>query len=51
MALLVFDPQVKLDGPHLLGINVGARLGVLGDPIPLPATTESVARLADIAQA
>jgi 2-keto-4-pentenoate hydratase len=45
---LVFDPQVKLDGPHLLGINVGARLGVLGDPIPLPATAESVAKLADM---
>jgi|GEM_PF-7103181 len=45
---LMFDPQVKLDGPHLLGINVGARLGVLGDPIPLPATAESVAKLADM---
>ena len=45
---LVFDPQVKLDGPHLLGINVGAWLGVLGEPIPLPATTELVARLADM---
>ena len=45
---LVFDPQVKLDGPHLLGINVGARLGVLGDPIPLPATAQSVAKLADM---
>jgi 2-keto-4-pentenoate hydratase len=45
---LVFDPQVKLDGPHLLGINVGARLGVLGAPIPLPATAESVANLAEM---
>lgn len=45
---LVFDPQVKLDGPYLLGINVGARLGVLGDPISLPATAESVAKLADM---
>ncbi|MBI4840797.1 MAG: fumarylacetoacetate hydrolase [candidate division NC10 bacterium] len=45
---LVYDPQVKLDGPHLLAINVGARLGVLGDPIALPATAESVAKLADM---
>lgn len=45
---LVFDPQVKLDGPSLLAINVGARLGVLGDPILLPATAESVAKLADL---
>ncbi len=43
---LVFDPQVKLDGPQLLAINVAARLGVLGDPIPLPATADSVAKLA-----
>ncbi|MGE5849620.1 MAG: 2-keto-4-pentenoate hydratase [Candidatus Methylomirabilota bacterium] len=43
---LVLDPQVKLDGPHLLGINVGARLGVLGGPIALPATPDSVANLA-----
>lgn len=43
---LVFDPQVKLDGPSLLAVNVGARLGVLGAPISLPATAESVERLA-----
>jgi len=43
---LVFDPQVKLDGPHLLGTNVAARLGVLGAPIVLPATADSVAKLA-----
>jgi 2-keto-4-pentenoate hydratase len=45
---LVFDPQVKLDGPHLLAVNVAARLGVLGDPIPLLATPESVAKLAEM---
>ncbi len=45
---LVFDPQVKLDGPHLLAVNVAARLGVLGDSIPLPATAESVAKLAEM---
>jgi 2-keto-4-pentenoate hydratase len=43
---LVFDPQVKLDGPHLLGINAGARLGILGGPIVLPPSPESVAKLA-----
>jgi 2-keto-4-pentenoate hydratase len=43
---LVFDPQVKLDGPSLLAVNVGARLGVLGDPFSLPATAESVEKLA-----
>jgi 2-keto-4-pentenoate hydratase len=45
---LTFDPQVKLDGPHLLAVNVAARLGVLGDPTPLPATAESVAKLAEM---
>jgi 2-keto-4-pentenoate hydratase len=45
---LVFDPQVKLDGSILLAVNVVARLGVLGDPIPLPATAESVAKLAEM---
>lgn len=43
---LLFDPQVKLDGTILLGANVVARLGVLGNPIPLPATADSVAKLA-----
>jgi 2-keto-4-pentenoate hydratase len=28
-------PPGKLDGPNLLAINVGARLGVLGAPIPV----------------
>jgi len=43
---ILFDPQVKLDGPTLLGANALARLGVLGNPIPLPATADSVAKLA-----
>jgi 2-keto-4-pentenoate hydratase len=43
---LVFDPRVKPDGPSLLAVNVGARLGVLGDAISLPATAESVGKLA-----
>jgi 2-keto-4-pentenoate hydratase len=45
---LVFDPQVKLDGPELVAINVGARLGVPGEPFSLPATAESVAKLAEM---
>jgi 2-keto-4-pentenoate hydratase len=44
----VFDPQVKVDGPILLAVNVGARLGVLGNPIFLPATAESVEKLAAV---
>ncbi len=45
---LVFDPQVKLDGPQLLAVNVAARLGVLGDPIPMPGTAGSVTKLAEM---
>jgi 2-keto-4-pentenoate hydratase len=45
---LVFDPQAKLDGPTLLAVNVGARLGVLGDPFSLSATAESVEKLAAV---
>lgn len=45
---LVFDPGVTLDGPQLLAINAGARLGVLGSPLSLPATAESVQKLADM---
>ena len=45
---LVFDPRVKPDGPSLLAVNVGARLGVLGDSISLPATAESVEKLAAV---
>ncbi len=45
---LVFDPQVKLDGPQLLAIDAGARLGVLGESVRLPATEESVQRLATV---
>ncbi len=33
------------DGPNLLAINVGARLGVLGTPIPVEATQDLVDRL------
>ena len=43
---MAFDQQVKVDGPILLAANVGARLGVLGEPIFLPGTAESVEKLA-----
>jgi 2-keto-4-pentenoate hydratase len=45
---ILFDPRVKLDGPTLLGVNALARLGVLGNPIPLPATADSVTKLAEM---
>ena len=34
-----------INGPNLIAINVGARLGVLGEPIPVQATPEFAARL------
>jgi len=37
-----------MDGPNLLAINVGARLGVLGEPIPVQVTEEFAARLASM---
>jgi len=43
---MAFDPQIKVDGPILVAANVGARLGVLGEPIILPGTAESVEKLA-----
>lgn len=42
---LVMAQGAVLDGPNLTAINVGARLGVLGDPIPVEATEEFAARL------
>lgn len=45
---LLFDPQVKLDAPHLVASNVVTRLGVVGAPIRLPATADSVTRLAEM---
>jgi 2-keto-4-pentenoate hydratase len=41
---LVMPPQ-RLDGPNLVAINVGARLGVSGTPIPVQATPEFAAAL------
>lgn len=45
---VLFDPQVKLDAPHLVAVNAVARLGVVGAPVRLPATADSVTRLAEM---
>lgn len=42
---MVCGKNVKFNGPVLAAINVGARYGVLGDPIPLEATPEWAERL------
>lgn len=42
---LVTAPGETLDGPNLLAINVGARLGVVGEPIAVEATEAFAARL------
>ena len=41
-------PPAKLDGPNLLAINVGARLGVSGAPMPVRADAEFAAALASM---
>ena len=45
---LVYSPEVKMDGGAIAAINVGARYGVLGDPIPLTNTDDWESRLGDI---
>ena len=42
---LVYSQDVKLDAPALLAINVGARSGILGKPIPVSDTDEWENRL------
>lgn len=42
---LAYDPNVKINGPALVAINVAARYGVMGDPIPLTASPEWMERL------
>ncbi|MBB5693179.1 2-keto-4-pentenoate hydratase [Muricoccus pecuniae] len=37
-----------MNGPNLVAINVGARLGVLGEAIPVQATSDFAARLASM---
>lgn len=45
---LLFHPDVTVDGPALAAINVGARLGIQGELIPLPADSTGIAQLAAI---
>lgn len=33
---LMYTPEAALDGPAIVSINVGSRLGIVGEPIPLP---------------
>jgi len=42
---LVFPPGVPFDAAQLIGINVGARLGVVGEPIAAEASAGFAARL------
>lgn len=44
---LVVQAPAKLDGPAISAINVGARLGVAGQPIPVPATRGELYALLD----
>jgi 2-oxo-hept-3-ene-1,7-dioate hydratase len=45
---LMVDPKVTLTGPGLVAMNVGARLGVLGEPIPMQTTDEFIDALASM---
>lgn len=45
---LVYESGLKLDAADLIAINVGARLGIVGEPIPLAPTPEWQARLGNI---
>jgi len=42
---LNYAKEVKINGPALAAVNVGARLGVTGTPIPIKASPEWVDRL------
>lgn len=42
---LTYAKEVKLNGPALAAINVGARFGVMGSPISVKASTEWMDRL------
>ncbi len=45
---LVYGGDAPWSGPLLVSINVAARLGVMGDPIPVEATPAFAARLAEM---
>jgi 2-keto-4-pentenoate hydratase len=42
---LVFAKNVKINGPMLAAVNVAARYGIVGDPIPVQASPEWMERL------
>jgi len=42
---LIYAPDVKMNGPMIVAINVGARLGVMGEPISVQNPTEWIERL------
>jgi 2-keto-4-pentenoate hydratase len=42
---LVFAKDVKINGPMLAAVNVAARYGIVGEPIPVQATPEWMERL------
>ena len=44
----VYSQEIKLDAPALLAINVGARAGILGKPIPVSDTDEWENRLKNL---
>jgi 2-keto-4-pentenoate hydratase len=43
---LMVDPAATLTGPGIVAMNAGARLGVLGEPIPMQTTDEFIDALA-----
>lgn len=45
---LVYGPEVKMDGSAIAAINIGARYGILGNPIPLNNQHDWQTRLAAI---
>jgi 2-keto-4-pentenoate hydratase len=42
---IIFSKQVKINGPALAAINVAARYGVIGEPVPIEATAAWIERL------
>jgi 2-keto-4-pentenoate hydratase len=42
---LVYAKDVKINGPLLAAVNVAARYGIVGEPIPIEATPEWMERL------
>jgi len=45
LADLVYAKDVKINGPMLAAVNMAARYGIVGDPIPVQATPEWMERL------